>query len=140
MSAPHDPQTHALPPEQAGAHHVPFYVLVATLVALLALTFVTVAATWVNFGGTINVSIAIGIATIKAILVALYFMHLRYDKPFNAIVLICALLFVMLFVVATLQDSFEYRGNVDEYRQVDPTRYAPAMPTTESPPLPPPSH
>ena len=38
--------------------------------------------------------IAVGIATVKASLVALYFMHLRYDQPFYAIVLLTALLFL----------------------------------------------
>jgi cytochrome c oxidase subunit IV len=108
-------------------HHVPMWVLVATLLTLLVLTVLTVTATWVDLGHSVNLAIALGIATIKAILVALFFMHLAYDRPFNAIVLISALLFVMVFVGVALQDSLDYRGAIDEYRQVDPVRYAPAM-------------
>ena len=49
-----------------------------TLIALLILTGVTVAASYVNFGSsTVNVIVAMLIATFKASLVALVFMHLR---------------------------------------------------------------
>ncbi len=45
-----------------------------TLVALLILTGITVAASYVNFGSSaINVVVALTIATIKATLVALFF-------------------------------------------------------------------
>jgi hypothetical protein len=38
-------------------------------------------------------------------------MHLRWDSPFNAIVLIAALFFVALFVGSVVLDSKEYRIN-----------------------------
>lgn len=117
---------HVNPGSQVG-HHVPLWVLAATLVVLLALTVVTVGATWVDFGPVANLWIALVIATVKGTLVALYFMHLRYDRPFNAVVLIAALLFVMLFVSLAMMDSREYQPNVQEYRAVDPARYAPQL-------------
>lgn len=126
MTAPESPTT----AHREVGHHVPLWVLAATLAALLVLTFITVAVTrvaWLDFGPTINLWIALLIATIKATLVALYFMHLRYDKPFNGVILICALLFVMLFCGLALMDSLAYRQNVQEYRDVDPARYAPAL-------------
>ena len=73
---------------------MPVGVLAATLTALLVLTFLTVAVSWIDFGA-LNLWIALLIAAAKATLVVLYFMHLRYEKPFNAVVLICALLFVI---------------------------------------------
>jgi len=45
----------------------------------------------------------------KASLVALYFMHLRYDRPFLAIVFVTSLVFVMLFVGLALMDTVEYQ-------------------------------
>ena len=55
--------------------------------ALLVLTVVTVGASTIDFGsGMTNVIIAMLIASIKASLVALFFMHLRWDKPINAII------------------------------------------------------
>jgi len=52
--------------------------------------------------------VALGIATIKASLVAAYFMHLRYDNPLNAVLFIFGLLFVALFVGLTLMDVEQY--------------------------------
>ena len=49
----------------------------------------------------------------KASLVALYFMHLRYDRPFNAIVFVTALFFVMLFVGIALTDTAAYKPDDD---------------------------
>lgn len=84
--------------------------------ALLVLTGVTVAVTWVDLG-TYNLWIALAIAGIKASLVVLYFMHLRYDHPFNAIVFITALLFVVLFVGLALMDSYEYQPQIRQMQQ-----------------------
>ncbi len=71
----------------------------AVLVTLLILTFITVAASKVQFGsGMVNVVIALTIATIKASLVALFFMHLIHDKPMNAIILVCSFVFLGVFL------------------------------------------
>ncbi|MCS7182939.1 MAG: cytochrome C oxidase subunit IV family protein [Thermoanaerobaculum sp.] len=95
--------------ENAGhVHVVPLRVLVTVWAALMVLTVVTVAATWVDLG-KLNLWLALAIATLKASLVVLYFMHMRYDQPFNAIVFIGALLFVMLFVVFALMDTKAYQ-------------------------------
>jgi cytochrome c oxidase subunit IV len=102
-------------------------VLVGTLIALLVLTFVTVAATTIDLGGSLNLWLAMIIATVKATLVALYFMHLRYDKPFVAIILIVALLCVLLFVGLTLLDTVQYHADVQSWRDVDPSHYAPEL-------------
>ncbi len=111
----------------SAAHHGPSLPLLAgVLVALLILTWVTVAATWFQLG-TLNLWIAMAIATLKGTLVALYFMHLRYEKPFNAIILISALAFVLLFIGITLQDTVHYQPNIQALRDVDPNEYAPAL-------------
>ncbi len=103
-------------PTEPLAHVVPMRVLLAVFVVLLGLTFVTVAATWFDSGNWALV-IAMGIATIKASLVALYFMHLRYDQPFYAIVLLTALLFLAIFLSITLLDTFQYQPDVENWRQ-----------------------
>jgi cytochrome c oxidase subunit 4 len=121
--ATHAPHRHYHPPV---GHAVPFGVLVTVLLSLLVLTFLTVVATWFDFGSW-NTWIAIGIATVKAMLVALFFMHLAYDRPFNAIVLLTTLLFVTLFLGLALLDAFSYRESVDSYRQANPDMVAPDM-------------
>jgi len=99
---------HASHDSQGVGHVVPFWVLHGVWIALLFLTYITVTATHVDFG-SFNLWLSMGIATVKASLVVLYFMHLRYDHPFHGIVFVTALLFVMLFVVIVLLDTQEYQ-------------------------------
>src|SRR3954454_13876644 len=71
----------------------------AVLAALLMLTFITVGASQIQFGsGMINVVIALTIATVKASLVALFFMHLIHDKAMNAIILVASFVFLGIFI------------------------------------------
>lgn len=93
--------------EHAG-HVVPVWLLLAVWGALVVFTVATVAVTYVDLG-EFNIWLALLIATVKAGLVALYFMHLRWDSPFNAIVLVCALIFVALFISITLEDTRAYQ-------------------------------
>ncbi|MEO5923773.1 MAG: cytochrome C oxidase subunit IV family protein [Bryobacteraceae bacterium] len=79
--------------------------MTANLVALLILTGITVGASYINFGSSAaNVTIALSIATIKAILVALFFMHLRWDKSVNAIIAVSGFLFLGIFLMFDLID------------------------------------
>jgi cytochrome c oxidase subunit 4 len=106
----------ALPVDTAhegSAHVVPFRVLLGVFVALLALTYLTVAARYVDLG-SLNIWIALGIATIKGALVVLYFMHLRYDSPFNSIVFLTALAFMLLFLGITILDTIQYAPDIEE--------------------------
>ena len=80
------------------AHHGGPKIYTANLFALLFLTIITVAAASFNFGSA-NVVIALAIASVKAILVGLFFMHLLWDKPVNAIILIAAFLFLGIFLM-----------------------------------------
>ena len=92
---------------QALAHVMEPKTLITVFVALVTLTLITVlVASWEPGGWEIWVSL--GIATAKAILVLLYFMHLRYDSAFNSIVFVCSLLFVFLFLSFTLMDAQQY--------------------------------
>jgi cytochrome c oxidase subunit 4 len=97
------------------AHPVPLGILVTTFGALLVLTLITVAATWVDLGA-FNIWLALFIAVVKVSLVALYFMHLRWDSPFNAIILIASLFFVAVFIGITVLDTKEYKPNYDPPR------------------------
>lgn len=104
---------HSANPESGGhgaakVHIAPPRALLAVWGALLVLTVLTVSATRVDLG-PFNLWIALGIATLKAGLVALYFMHLRYDRPFNGFLFVAALAFVMLLAGLALLDSKEYR-------------------------------
>jgi len=89
-------------------HVVGMKTLLAVWGALVVLTVVTVAVTYVDLG-PLNLVVALLIATVKGSLVALYFMHLRWDRPFNALVFLGALAFVALFIGIALLDTTAYR-------------------------------
>lgn len=91
------------------SHVASIKVLVGTGGALLFLTVVTVLATKVDFGPSINLAIAMFIAVVKATLVVLFFMHLKYDKIFHTVVFLSAILAAALFVGFTLMDSGQYQ-------------------------------
>jgi len=101
---------------QGLAHVMSFKMLLTVWLALMVLTVLTVAAIKVDLG-TWNLYLAMAIATVKAALVALYFMHLRYDKPFNAIIFLGALAFVLLFVSIILTDTAHYQPDIQQYQE-----------------------
>jgi len=109
-------------------------VYVKTLVALLTLTALTVGASYVDFGSG-NVVIALFIASIKAIIVALFFMHLRYDKPVNAVIACAGFLFLGIFLMFDFIDF----GTRDGLRPVNwngkmPVEMAAPAPGAAAPP------
>ncbi len=85
------------------AHVMSPRTLISVFAALVGLTLLTVAAAQVSFGAW-EVWVSLGIASVKAALVAVYFMHLRHDRPINVIVFLSSLLFVALFLALTLID------------------------------------
>ncbi len=84
-------------------------VLLGTGGALLVLTLITVGATKIDLGPSMNLALAMFIAVIKATLVVLFFMHLKYDKVFHTVVFVSAILAAALFVGFTLMDSGQYQ-------------------------------
>lgn len=121
-------------------------VYIGVLATLLMLTFITVGASYINFGSpTVNVVVALTIATIKASLVGLFFMHLVHDKPINSIILVSAFAFLGLFLIACLQDV-SARIDVEPANLKSAPAAPPAAPGTPVPnaanpaPTPAPSH
>jgi cytochrome c oxidase subunit IV len=105
------------------------------LLVLLFLTIVTVGASRINFGSpTANVVIAMTIATLKASLVCLFFMHLKDDKPINGLIFVSTLMFLSIFLGFCMIDADSrwdirpatYKGAVD----------APATPLNDKEPVP----
>jgi cytochrome c oxidase subunit 4 len=65
--------------EHHEEHHVLSYRFLATiLAALIFLTGVTVGVSYIDWG-FLNVPIALAVASTKATLVLLFFMHIRYE-------------------------------------------------------------
>jgi len=107
------------------SHIVPLNVLVAVFGALVLLTLLTVALAGVDLGN-LNLYVALTIAGLKATLVVLYFMHLRYNQPFILVVFLGCLAFVILFISLVLTDA---RANFPS----ETTREAPAMKNVHTP-------
>ena len=61
-------------------HILPVRLYITIFVVLLVLTAVTVGAAYFDFGQW-NLVIAMAIASCKALAVALFFMHLKYENP-----------------------------------------------------------
>jgi cytochrome c oxidase subunit 4 len=102
----HDDHEHGL------AHVAQVKVLLGTWIALMILTTVTVLATKIDFGASLNLAIAMAIAVTKATLVVLFFMHLFYDKLFHSVLLVGGILAASLFVGFALMDSGQYQQDL----------------------------
>ena len=74
--------------------------------SLMVGTGITVWAAFQNFGA-FNIVIALGIATVKATLVVLYFMHARYSPKRTHLVIICAVFWLAIMLALTLTDYHE---------------------------------
>ena len=105
------------PAQVSGEGHAHHHVsspaqLIGIFVALLALTGLTVMAAEIPFGD-FDVYVALGIAGVKAFLVAVYYMHLKYDKPLNAVLLVFSIVLVELFLGVTLSDVRQLAPEVE---------------------------
>jgi cytochrome c oxidase subunit 4 len=110
---PHTDSTHH--DDQIG-HIVPVKFLVLICALLLFLTAVTV---WVSRYDFTEINIAemgiitaLFVATVKATIVGLYFMHLRWDRPFIGFIFVGSILFVVLFICIALTDSIAYQPTI----------------------------
>jgi cytochrome c oxidase subunit 4 len=84
-------------------HVVSPKIYVVILLALLLGTYLTVSAALRDFGPW-NIVIALAIATTKATLVVLYFMHARYSPKRTQLVIVCAVFWLALLLGLTLTD------------------------------------
>jgi cytochrome c oxidase subunit 4 len=85
-------------------HIVQLKVYVAIFLALLAGTALTVFAGLHDFPRQWNVIIALTIAVVKATLVVLYFMHVRYSSRLIWVVFTSALFWLAILFALTLSD------------------------------------
>ena len=85
-------------------HIVPLRIYVVIFSALLVGTTLTVWAGFVDFPGQLNVIIALTIAVIKATLVVLYFMHVRYSSRLIWVIFTSALFWLVILFALTFSD------------------------------------
>ena len=99
--------------ENTQSHHhiIPLKTYFGIAGALFVLTGITIGVAQYHFGEW-NIIVALLIAFIKGSLVALYFMHLRYDNKLYGTILVLSLLFLAIFIGLTMIDTM-YRGEID---------------------------
>ena len=101
--AHHSSNPSKIDPHDLG-HIVPFKVYLGILGALIVLTVVTVLVAEVDFGA-LNLVVAMGIASVKALLVALFFMHLKFESPFTWLYAGLPLFFLLILIGGIFIDN-----------------------------------
>lgn len=96
-------------------HVTPFWPMLWVFVILLILTALTVWSSKIHtipfgnstieIGDSLHILMALTIAVVKSVLVAAYFMHLKYDSPMNTVIVSATIFAVILFIGFTLADS-----------------------------------
>lgn len=133
--------------QHGGPDHVPHVtplpVYFKTFGALMVLTIITVGASYVNLGTSVNLGIALLIATIKASVVAALFMHLWHDNKFHTVILVSSGVFLLIFIFFTSFDTTARGRNSEAIRGnrakivadpwAIPTSSAAAAPATAAP-------
>jgi caa(3)-type oxidase subunit IV len=78
--------------------------------ALMGLTFITVAVAQIDMGFA-NFAVAMVVASIKASLVCIFFMGLKWDHKENTVIFSTSLIFMSIFMILTFGDLLT-RGDV----------------------------
>lgn len=94
-----------------GEHHImpmkTYYMVFGALLFCTALTYAVSEfgpSMGVEAGSALSITIAMAVAFTKAFLVAGWFMHLKYDVPFNVFTFASALWFMAVFFIFTMFD------------------------------------
>lgn len=95
--------THGDSHEHHEGHVSPLKIYFGVFGALVFLTLVTVAVSYLNLGPRALI-VAMAVAMVKAGLVIGYFMHLKYEARFYSLIFFGSLIFLAIFFVFTFLD------------------------------------
>jgi caa(3)-type oxidase subunit IV len=84
-------------------HISPASAYLKVLAALFVLTGLTYAVSFANLGAA-SLPVAMFVAVVKATLVCMFFMHLKYDDRYHVFVFLSTIIFVSIFFTFTLFD------------------------------------
>jgi cytochrome c oxidase subunit 4 len=87
----------------SATHVLPLRIYFGVFFALLILTATTVGVAFIDLGPFNNV-VALGVAVLKATLVILYFMHVRYSTRLTAMVVASGVFWLVIMVGLTFVD------------------------------------
>jgi cytochrome c oxidase subunit 4 len=88
-----------------ASHIVPLKMYFLIFGALLAMTALTIQVAFLDLGN-LNIYMAMTIAVIKALLVVLFFMHLRYSSSLTKLFVSAGILWFAILVALTTSDYF----------------------------------
>jgi cytochrome c oxidase subunit 4 len=77
----------------------------AVFAALIGLTVLTTVVAFIDLGGELNSIAAVTIAVCKALLVILYFMHVRYSDRMTWVFVGAGVFWLLILVTLTLSDA-----------------------------------
>ena len=86
-----------------SVHIVPVKTYIYVFIALLVGTALTAAIAFVDLG-PFNGIVALTIATIKAVLVLLFFMHIKYSSKMTKVTVVSAFFFLMILLAFSMTD------------------------------------
>ena len=89
--------------EHPSHHVVPLKIYYAVFATLMVLTAVTVAVAYVDLGA-LNTVAAIVIACFKAMIVVLYFMHVKYGTRLIKLTVVAGLYWMIILLGLTMGD------------------------------------
>lgn len=86
-------------------HIVPYKTFIFILLALVSLTFISIGITHIELA-EYTVAGALFLAIVKSFLVLVYFMHLKFDKPYIRIMVGFVFLLFMAVMIITFLDYY----------------------------------
>ena len=88
-------------------HILPDKTQLNVFLALIILTIITVTAS-VKYPGKIGIGVALVVTPLKASLILMYFMHLKYERPVFVIMFLVAISILALLMGLTIVD-YQFR-------------------------------
>jgi len=89
--------------EHEHEHVVPATLYYAVFAALMVLTAVTVGVAYIDLGA-LNIAVALAVAVVKAALVVLFFMHVKYSSRLVQLVVLASIVWLIILFAITLTD------------------------------------
>ncbi len=99
--------------EHTEHHIVPIRVYLGVFLALMVFTAITVFVAKFDLEhiwGPMNILVAMLVAVVKATLVVLYFMHVRYSSRLTQVIVVAGVFWLLILLAFTLSDYFSRSG------------------------------
>lgn len=100
--------------ENHTGHHIVtpkvYFTIFGALMVFTALTVLVARYDLASIWGPLNIIVAMTVATIKATLVVLYFMHVKYSSRLTQVIVVAGLFWLVILLVLTIADYLVRSG------------------------------